>query len=58
LLAIGIPTFLAVTGSASDHAAQSNLTNALTESKLVFQNGSTYNGITAAIFQSAAPEFS
>jgi len=58
LLAIAIPTFLGVTSSASDRAAQSNLTNALTEAKAVFQNGSTYNGITAAIFQSSAPEFS
>jgi len=58
LLAIAIPTFLGVTSSASDRAAQSNLTNALTEAKAVFQNSSTYNGITPAIFQSSAPEFS
>ena len=42
LLAIAIPTFLGVTNSASDRAAQSNLTNGLTEAKAIFQNNSSY----------------
>ena len=42
LLAIAIPTFLGVTGSANDRAAQSNLTNALTEVKALYQNSQTY----------------
>jgi len=57
LLAIAIPTFLGVTGSASDRAAQSNLTNALTEAKAVFQNTSNYVGDTPAVFAGSAPEF-
>ena len=69
LLAIAIPTFLGVTGSANDRAAQSNLTNALTEMKALYQNGQTYceancaAGITAlpltgaGSIQSSAPEF-
>jgi prepilin-type N-terminal cleavage/methylation domain-containing protein len=40
LLAIAIPTFLGVTSGANDRAAQSNLTNALTESQAVYQNNS------------------
>ncbi len=42
LLAIAIPTFLGVSGSANDRAAQSNLTNALTEVKALYQNGQSY----------------
>ncbi len=69
LLAIAIPTFLGVTGSANDRAAQSNLTNALTELKALYQNGQTYceancaAGVTAlpltgaGSIQSSAPEF-
>ncbi len=70
LLAIAIPTFLGVTGSANDRAAQSNLTNALTELKALYQNGQTYcavancaAGVTAlpltgaGSVQSSAPEF-
>jgi type IV pilus assembly protein PilA len=60
LLAIAIPTFLGVTSSASDRAAQSNLTNALTEAKAIFQNTSSYgtNATALTAFQSSAPEFS
>jgi len=58
LLAIAIPTFLGVTNSASDRAAQSNLTNALTEAKAIFQNSSSYTGATPAVFTASAPEFS
>ena len=71
LLAIAIPTFLGVTGSANDRAAQSNLTNAITELKALYQNGQTYcatagtcaTGLTplpmtgAGSVQSSAPEF-
>jgi prepilin-type N-terminal cleavage/methylation domain-containing protein len=71
LLAIAIPTFLGVTGSANDRAAQSNITNALTELKALYQNGQTYcpaagncaAGNTAlprtgaGSIQSSAPEF-
>ncbi len=37
LLAIAIPTFLGVTGSANDRAAQSNLNTALTNAKTIYQ---------------------
>ncbi len=58
LLAIAIPTFLGVTGSANDRAAQSNLTNGLTEASAVYQsNNQSYSGILAAVTASA-PEFS
>jgi type IV pilus assembly protein PilA len=66
LLAIAIPTFLGVSGSANDRAAQSNLTNALTEAKALYQNSQTYcestcaAGVTAlpvATILSSAPEF-
>jgi type IV pilus assembly protein PilA len=63
LLAIAIPTFLGVANSAGDRAAQSNLTNALTEVKALYQNAATYSpGGTAmtpaGTFTSSAPEFS
>jgi len=58
LLAIAIPTFLGVTGSANDRAAQSNLTNGLTEASAVYQgNNQSFTGISAALVGSA-PEFS
>src|SRR5665213_781018 len=57
LLAIAIPTFLGVTGSANDRAAQSNLTNGLTEASAVYQsNNQVYTGISATLTASA-PEF-
>jgi type IV pilus assembly protein PilA len=37
LLAIAIPTFLGVTGSANDRSAQSNLNTALTNAKTVYE---------------------
>jgi len=63
LLAIAIPTFLGVTNSASDRAAQSNLTTALTEAKAIYQNSSNYldtngNPIVAGTFTAQAAEFS
>ena len=60
LLAIAIPTFLGVTNTAGDRSAQSNLTNAVTEAKALYQVSETYspNGAyTAGQFQSQAPEF-
>jgi prepilin-type N-terminal cleavage/methylation domain-containing protein len=57
LLAIAIPTFLGVTGSANDRAAQSNLTNGLTEAASVYQaDNQSYTGVSAALVTSA-PEF-
>jgi type IV pilus assembly protein PilA len=66
LLAIAIPTFLGVANSAGDRAAQSNLTNALTEAKAIYQNsaeyattsGSTVTVLPVSTFTSSAPEFS
>jgi type IV pilus assembly protein PilA len=60
LLAIAIPTFLGVTNTAGDRAAQSNLTNALTEAKALYEVDQSYsNGgsYTPAVFTSQAPEF-
>jgi type IV pilus assembly protein PilA len=61
LLAIAIPTFLGVTNTAGDRAAQSNLTNALTEAKALYQVSQTYSPTTGAYtsteFASQAPEF-
>jgi prepilin-type N-terminal cleavage/methylation domain-containing protein len=63
LLAIAIPTFLGVANSAGDRAAQSNLTNALTEVKALYQNSASYltGGVPmtpANTFTLSAPEFS
>ena len=49
LLAIAIPTFLGVANSAGDRAAQSNLTNALTEVKALYQNAASYTPAGAAM---------
>ena len=62
LLAIAIPTFLGVANSAGDRASQSNLTNALTEVKALYQNAATYSPgqvamTPAGVFTSSAPEF-
>jgi prepilin-type N-terminal cleavage/methylation domain-containing protein len=66
LLAIAIPTFLGVANSAGDRAAQSNLTNALTEAKAIYQNSAEYattssTGVVTVLptstFTSSAPEF-
>jgi len=46
LLAIAIPTFLGVSGSARDRSAQSTLTNAMTNSIAYYQNGQTYDATT------------
>ena len=50
LLAIAIPTFLGVTSSANDRAAQSNLTNAITEATAQYQSaGQTFTGISSLL---------
>ncbi len=57
LLAIAIPTFLGVTSSANDRAAQSNLTNGLTEATAQYQStGQTYSGIQT-LLSASAPEY-
>jgi type IV pilus assembly protein PilA len=50
LLAIAIPTFLGVTGSANDRAAQSNLNTGLTNAKSIYQqsNQAYPGGVPAA----------
>jgi type IV pilus assembly protein PilA len=59
LLAIAIPTFLGVTGSANDRAAQSNLNTAVTNAKSIYeQNNQIYPttaGAVAATIQSNEP---
>jgi type IV pilus assembly protein PilA len=63
LLAIAIPTFLGVTKSANDRAAQSNLNTALTNAKALYQSqGQSYTNTTvsnatnfATSLQSAEP---
>jgi type IV pilus assembly protein PilA len=61
LLAIAIPTFLGVTNTAGDRAAQSNLTNALTEAKALYEVNQAYSNqgvvYTSGSFLSQAPEF-
>lgn len=59
LMAIAIPTFLGVTTSANNTAAQSNLTNAVTEASAVYQsNNQSFTGLTTTTLSSSAPEFS
>jgi type IV pilus assembly protein PilA len=45
LLSVAIPTFLGVSSTAEDTAAQSNLSNALTEIKALYENGQSYNTV-------------
>jgi len=49
LLAIAIPTFLGVTKSANDRAAQSNLNTALLNAKAQYQNNSQAYPLTPAL---------
>jgi type IV pilus assembly protein PilA len=63
LLAIAIPTFLGVTRSANDRAAQSNLNTAMINAKAAYQTlGQTYNNgtstVNAATLGSAEPSLS
>jgi len=58
LMAIAIPTFLGVKGSAQDRSAQSDLSNALISSKAFYSGGGSYSGSVAmvAALNSAEPE--
>ncbi len=56
LLAIAIPTFLGVTKSANDRAAQSNLNSALTNVKSYFQQNSQSYTTAATLVGSMATE--
>ena len=56
LLAIAIPTFLGVTKSANDRAAQSNLNTGLINAKAAFQQaGQSYTAVNTATLSSAEP---
>jgi type IV pilus assembly protein PilA len=59
LLAIAIPTFLGVTKSANDRAAQSNLKTAMLNAKAAYQSNSQSYGnpspVNAAVLQAAEP---
>lgn len=56
LLAIAIPTFLSVSGGARDRAAQSNLTNAITDAIAMYQNSQAFP-TAGATYQSNEPTF-
>jgi type IV pilus assembly protein PilA len=59
LLAIAIPTFLGVTGSAKDRAAQSTLTNVMTETVATYQNAQAFPSTSPLTNYSATdPQFS
>jgi type IV pilus assembly protein PilA len=59
LLAIAIPTFLGVTKSANDRAAQSNLNTAMLNAKAGYQSGGqTYASVTTASLTTAEPSLS
>ena len=59
LIAIAVPTFLGVTGSANDRSAQANAANALTEVKALYQKTQSYatTALPQAALSSSAPEF-
>jgi len=60
LLAIAIPTFLGVTKSANDRAAQSSMNTAMLNAKAAFQtNGQSYGApsiVNSTVLKSATPE--
>src|ERR1035441_9491077 len=62
LLAIAIPTFLGVTKSANDRAAQSNLNTAMLNAKAAYQaNSQSYgapNTVNSTVLKSAEPGLS
>ncbi|MHB8263097.1 MAG: type IV pilin protein [Acidimicrobiales bacterium] len=55
LMAIAIPTFLGVTGSAKDKGAQSDLTSAMTNAEGFYTNAQSYSGLTAGYLNSVDP---
>ena len=54
LMAIAIPTFLGVTGSAKDKGAQSDAVNADTVAKVYYENNQSYTGLTIGYLASAS----
>ena len=56
LLAIAIPTFLGVTGSANDRAAQSNLNTALTSAKGVYESNQQVYPAVATLVSAIAKD--
>ena len=54
LMAIAIPTFLGVTGSAKDKGAQSDAVNADTVAKVYYENNQSYSGLTTGYLASAS----
>ena len=54
LMAIAIPTFLGVTGSAKDKGAQSDAVNADTVAKVYYENNQSYTGLTTGYLASAS----
>ena len=54
LMAIAIPTFLGVTGSAKDKGAQSDDVNADTVAKVYYENNQSYSGLTTGYLASAS----
>jgi type IV pilus assembly protein PilA len=49
LMAIAIPTFLGVKGSAQDRAAQSDLSNALISAKAIYANAGSYPAVASLV---------
>ncbi len=58
LIAIAIPTFLGVTSSAKNRAAQSNLRNALTAVQSYEAGNQTYSGLNITVLSSREPSLS
>jgi type IV pilus assembly protein PilA len=56
LMAIAIPTFLGVTGSARDKGAQSDLTNAVIAGKTYYAGKRSYSGMTITFLDKTMPE--
>ena len=54
LMAIAIPTFLGVTGSAKDKGAQSDDVNADTVAKVYYENNQSYTGLSTTYLASAS----
>jgi type IV pilus assembly protein PilA len=55
LIAIAIPTFLGVTSSAKNRAAQSNLRNALTAVQSYEAGNQTYSGLNTSVLSTREP---
>jgi prepilin-type N-terminal cleavage/methylation domain-containing protein len=55
LMAIAVPTFIAVAGAGKDKAAQSDLTNAMTAVESYYTNNQYYSGISTSYLDQAEP---